>query len=566
MKNREVSDIFRQIAEILEVKGENPFRIRAYEKAARVIESLSEEVEVLTKEKNLRKIEGIGKDLEEKIKEIIRSGRLKYLDDLKKDVPTGFLEMLRVPGVGPGKARILREKLNVNNIVMLERVAHAGKIKGLPGMKKKTEDNIIRGLELVKRGRESMDIRTAMDIAAYFLKEIRRGKEVIRVDAAGSLRRMKGSIRDIDIVVCSQKPEKTLERFISLAEVKDVLGKGISKSSIVTKDGIQADMRFMDKDSYGAGLMYFTGSKEHNVKLRHIALSNGLKLNEYGIFRKNRRIAGKTETEMYKALDLPFITPELREDRGEIEAGFKKKLPDLIKRSDIKGDLHVHSAYSDGGDSIEEMVIKAKQLGYEYIAITDHSQGLKVANGLDAGKLKKKRREIEALRKVHKDIKILYGAEVDINANGSLDYADSVLKEMDIVVGALHSGFKQKRDAITKRLLKACSNKYVHIIAHPTGMLRGARDPYEVDLEEIFRAAADTDTAIEINSFPQRLDLNDINCRLAKQYGVKIAINTDAHLAAQLDFMELGVSTARRGWLEKGDVLNSVSFGELRLK
>lgn len=563
MKNQDIADIFREIAQILEIKGDNRFRIRAYERAAQNIESIPEDIEVFVREDRLKSIPGIGKDLEEKIKEIVATDKLKYLEELKKDIPKGLLDILTIPGIGPKTAKLLYEKLGIRDIVMLERMAHSGKIKGLPGIKEKTEENILRGIELVKRGHDRMDLKTAIDAAGLFIAQLEKLKEVKKISPAGSLRRMKDTVRDIDILVSSKNPEKVMDKFTTLASVKDVLAKGPTKSSIVTDDNIQVDVRVVKDSSYGAALMYFTGSKAHNIRLRQLAIKKGLKLNEYGLFKGKKQMAGKTELQMYKSLGLEYIPPELREDRGEVEASIKKKLPKLVELCDIKGDLHVHSRWSDGGSSIEEMVLKAKELGYEYIAITDHSQGLKIAGGLNKDELKLKRKEIEKLSKKHKGIKILFGAEVDIDSEGRLDYPDDILKEMDVVIGAIHLGFKQSKEKLTKRIIKACQNKYVHMIAHLTGRLWGAREPYEVDLEEILKVCRDTDTALEINSFPQRLDLNDISSRMAKDFGVKVAINTDAHIVEHLDTMKYGVSVARRGWLEKKDILNTLPFSKL---
>jgi DNA polymerase (family 10) len=563
MKNQEIANIFRQIAGILEIKGENPFRIRAYERAAQNIESIPEDVEIFVREDRLKSIPGIGKDLEEKIKEIVGNGRLQYLEDLKKDVPQGLIDILAIPGVGPKTAKLLHEKLHIRDMVMLERMAHAHRISKLPGMKVKTEENILRGIELLKRGRDRMDLKTARDVADSFINQLKRLKEVKKVDPAGSLRRMKDTVKDIDILVSSKKPKKVMDKFTSLPDVKDILAKGPTKSSIVTKDGIQVDVRVIKDVSYGASLLYFTGSKQHNIRLRHLAIKKGLKLSEYGIFKNTKILTGNTEAEMYKKLGLPYIPPELREDRGEVEAAMEGDLPKLVELRDIKGDLHVHSTWSDGGSSIEEIVLKAKALGYEYIAITDHSQGLKIAGGLNKEELRLKRKEIERLNKKYRDIKILFGTEVDIDSDGNLDYPDEVLEGMDVVIGAVHSGFKQSRERLTKRIIRACQNRYVHIIAHPTGRLWGAREAYEIDLKEILKICIDTDTVLEINSFPQRLDLDDINCRMAKDFGVRLVVNTDAHIAQQLEMMDFGIACARRGWLEKKDVLNTLPFEKL---
>ncbi len=566
MKNKLIVEIFKQIADILEIKGENHFRIRAYERASQAIDSLSEDIEIFVKEDRLKDLPGIGKDLEEKIKEIASTGKLKYQEELKKGIPEGLVDMLNIPGIGPKTAKLLYEKLAIQDVVMLERMAAAGRIKGLPGMGEKTEENILRGIDLFKKGRERLDLKTAMDTAYSFVKELKKLKEIKRIDLAGSLRRMKETVRDIDILISSNNPQKVMDAFTTLEDVKDILAKGPAKSSVLTKDAVQVDVRVVTDDSYGASLLYFTGSKEHNIKLRQFAIKRGFKLNEYGIFKGKKRIAGKTEGDMYKALGFLYIEPELREDRGEFEASLEGKLPNLIKLEDMKGDLHAHSTWSDGGSSIEDMVKKAVSLDYEYIAITDHSQGLKIAGGLDIYELDLKRKEIERISKKYKSIKILFGSEVDIDSNGNMDYPDSVLKEMDVVVGAIHAGFKQSSAVITKRIIKACQNKYVSIIAHPTGRLRGSRNAYDVNFEEVFKAARDTDTAFEINSFPERLDLNDINARAAKEAGVKIVINTDSHLAEQLDMMRFGVSVARRGWLEKKDVINTAGLNKLKLK
>ena len=566
MKNQEIANAFRQIAEILEIKGENVFRIHAYERAAQNIESIPEDIEVFVKEDRLTSIPGIGKDLEDKIKEMVSTDRLKFLEDLKKEIPAGLLDMLDIPGIGPKTAKLLYEKLGIRDVVMLERMAHAGRIKELPGIKEKTEENILRGIELFKRGRDRMDIKTAVDVADSIISQLKRVKGVTKINPAGSLRRMKDTVRDVDILVSSREPKEAMDTFIKLSEIKDVLAKGPTKLSVVTEEGIQVDVRVMESVSYGAALLYFTGSKAHNIKLRQLAIKNGLKLNEYGLFKNKKKVAGKTEKKMYEILGLSYIVPELREDRGEVEAASEGKLPDLVGLDDIKGDLHVHSNWSDGGSSIEEVVVRAKKLGYEYIAITDHSQGLKIAGGLDRSALKEKRKEIERLRKRYKGIDILYGAEVDIDSDGNLDYPDDILKEMDIVIGAIHSGFKQPKEKLTRRIIKACQNKFVQVIAHPTGKLRGAREEYEIDLEEFFKVAREEGTALEVNSFPQRLDLNDIHCRMAKDFGVKLAINTDAHIAEQLELMKFGVAVARRGWIEKADVLNTLPCARLKRK
>ncbi len=568
MKNLEVALIFRDIARILEIKGDNPFRIRAYLKAAQNIEALTEEVEVLIKAGALTKIPGIGKDLEEKTKEIVSTGRLKFYEELKKTVPSGVIEMLSIPGVGPKTAKLLYEELGIKDIPTLEKMARLGNLKGLPHLKEKTEENIIRGIELLKKGRERMDLATAINISQTFVNTLKKLREVKNISPAGSLRRMKETVRDIDILVSSKKSEKIMDTFTSLSLVKEVLAKGPTKSSVLTKENIQVDIRVVEENSFGAALLYFTGSKEFNIKLRQIAQKKGLKINEYGVFKNAKRLAGKTELEIFKLLGLEFIEPELREDRGEIELAKENRLPKLVELSDIKGDFHVHSKWSDGNNSIKEMAEKAKALGYEYITITDHSQSLKVAGGLSVKELNQKRAEIGTLNKSLKGFRIFFGTEVDIDSEGKIDYKDEVLSEIDIVVAAIHSGFKQSKEHLTKRLIRACQNKHVDIIAHPTGRLWGTRDSYELDMDELLKVCRDTGTSLEINAFPQRLDLNDLNCKKAKELGVLLALGTDAHFLDQLEYMGLGLSVARRAGLEKRDILNTLSLEDLfkRLK
>ncbi|PIQ88786.1 MAG: DNA polymerase III [Candidatus Omnitrophica bacterium CG11_big_fil_rev_8_21_14_0_20_42_13] len=568
MLNKKVADIFRNIAHILEIKGDNPFKIRAYLKAADSLENVTEDLEDVEREGRLAQIEGIGKDLAAKISEFIGFDRIKYYDELKKEVPGGLLDLLSIPGVGPKTAKLLYDKLKIADINTLEKYAREGKLRNLEGLKEKTEENILRGIELVKKGRERMDLGTAFITADKFISLLQDKPYVKKISFAGSLRRMKDTVRDIDILISSAHPEKVIDDFTRVEEVKSILNKGDTKSAVLTGDGVQVDLRVVPDNSFGAALLYFSGSKAHNIKLRQLAQKKGLKINEYGVFRarsvedRAKAIAGKTENEIYKLLGMPFIEPELREDNGELEAALKNKLPVLINSDDIKGDLHMHSLYSDGHYSIKDMANAALKKGYDYVALTDHSIALKVANGLDLAALKRKRLEIEKLNKGLK-IRILFGTEVELDNDGNTDYSDKVLSEFDIVVGAIHSGFRQPKEKITKRLIKACRNRHIDIIAHPTGRLWGVRDAYEVDFGAFFKAAADTGTFLEINSFPTRLDLNDVNARHAKESGVKIAISTDSHHIAQLDFIRFGVAVARRAWMTKHDVANTLSLKEL---
>jgi DNA polymerase (family 10) len=563
MKNLEISSIFRNIVKILEIKGDNPFRIRAYERAAQNIEGLTEDIEDVIRQDRLTDIPGIGKDLAERIKEFVQKGKITVYEDLKKSIPEGLLDLLRIPSVGPKTAKLLYEKLKIKSIPDLEAAIKKNKLSGIFGIKEKTIENISKGIALIKRGKERMSLATAIRVADEFIGALQRLSEVKKISPAGSLRRQKESVRDIDILVISDKPEKITRTFTSLPAAGEILAKGETKSSVRTKDGLQVDCRVVEEKSFGAALLYFTGSKNFNIKLRQLAIKKGLKINEYGVFRGNRFICGRTEEEIFKILRMAYVEPELREDTGEIELAKAFKLPRLIETKDLKGDLHVHSEWSDGGNTIEEITLACQKRGYSYVAITDHSQSLKVAGGLSRQELKKKKAEIDKANARLKGLRILYGTEADIDSEGKIDYKDEILKTFDVVVAAIHTGFKQSEKQLTKRLIRACQNKYVHIIAHPTGRLWGARDAYALDWGALFKVAKETNTHLEINAFPNRLDLNDLNCRRAKENGVKLAIDTDAHAAEQLESIKLGISVARRGWLEKKDVINTLSLDEL---
>lgn len=567
MKNFALSQIFRDIAQILEIKSENRFRIRAYERAAQNLETLTEDIEKMAAENRLLVIPGIGKDLEAKIREFLSTGKIKAYDELKKSVPEGLLEILKVPTIGPKTAALLFKELKIRGIEDLQRNARSGKLIGLPGIQEKTVENILKGIALVKKGKERMNLGLAKSVAEEFIAALKKLPEVKKISPAGSLRRMKETVRDIDILMVSPLPKRIMDFLVRLPQVKEVLAHGETKSSVLTKDGVQVDVRVVEAKSYGAALLYFTGSKNFNIKLRQMALRKQLKINEYGIFStkgaKEVYVAGSTEEEMFRALGMDYVEPELREDSGEIELALKHKLPSLIALKDIRGDLHGHSTWSDGANSILEMAQAAKKRGYQYIALTDHSQGLKVANGVPIPDLKKKKQEIDKLNQGLKDFHVLYGSEVDIDSDGDLDYPDKVLAEFDIVVAAIHAGFKQSQEQLTRRIICACKNKHVDIIAHPTGVLWGQREAYDLNFDEVFKVARDTGTFLEINSFFNRLDLNDIHCRRAKELGAKMAITTDAHSIEQLGLMELGLAVARRGWLNKSDVVNTLSWEAL---
>lgn len=565
MKNFEVAFIFYDIADILEIKGENFFKIRAYRKAAHTIENLPMDVEDLAGESRLQEIEGIGKALEEKIREIINTGTCRYYEELKKDFPRGLVEMLKIPGLGAKKIKVIYDNLGISSIEELEKAARAHKLRELPGMGVKTEQSILKGIKTLKGQGDRVQLAIALPVANRIMEILSGMKEVSKVAIAGSLRRRKEMVKDIDIVVATEAAETLVENFLKLPIISRVLAEGLSKVSVVLNAGIQVDLRLVKPQEFYSALQHFTGSKEHNTKLRSLALKMGYKLNEYGIFEKEGDgvFCPKSETELYSKLDMPYIIPELREDRGEIEAALQDGLPDLVKLEDIRGDLHLHSDFSDGVSSIEEMVKKAKELGYEYIAITDHSKSLKVARGLDESRLRQQLELIKGINERVKGIRILTGIEVDILPDGSLDFDDDILKELDVVIASIHSGFKQDKTTITSRIVNACHNRYVNIIAHPTGRLLGRREPYDVDMDEVFEAAAKTGTVLEINSSPDRLDLNDVNVKRAAEMGIKIAINTDAHGTEALSDMMYGVWVARRGWLAAENIINTYSLEQL---
>jgi DNA polymerase (family X) len=568
MKNLEIAQIFSNIAKILEIKNENRFRIRAYDRAAQNLESLSDDIETIAEKDELENIPGIGKDLALKIKEILKTGKLKFYEDLLKETPPGLLDIMSVPSIGPKTAKLLSEKLKITSLEDLEKKARAGKIAGLPGFKAKSIENIMRGVQLIKKGRQRLLLDRALATAAEIISALKAKGPLSKISPAGSLRRMKETIGDIDILVTSPEPANIMKVFTSLPQVSRVISEGKAKSSILTKDKVQVDLLVVDKQNYGAALVYFTGSKNHNIAIRERALKMGYSINEYGIFRlkDKKKVASQTEEDLYKVLGLPYIPPEIREDSGEIEAALKNKLPHLVDIGDIKGLLHVHTEWSDGAGSISEIAQAVQKRGYSYVAICDHSRSVRVAGGLTEEKLAKQIEEIRNLNKKMKNFKILCGTEMDILKDGKLDFSDEMLKELDIVLAAIHSGFKEDEETITKRIISAMENKYVNIIVHPTGRLMGAREPYAVNIEKIIKAARRTNTALEINSYPQRLDLNDIYARKAKQMGVKIAIGVDAHNVSQLDSINMGLAVARRGWLEKKDILNTLPVKELLQK
>jgi DNA polymerase (family 10) len=565
VRNSEIAKAFYEMADLLEIKGDNPFKVRAYQKAAQSIESLTEELSEIEQRGELEKIPGIGKDLAQKISEMIQTERLSAFEDLKQEIPEGLLELLAVPGLGPKKAKVLYDKLRIQSLEELEQAAKADRLQDLPGFGSKTEENILAGIELVRRGRERMLLGRALPLAQAIMKRLTAMPEVDQISEAGSLRRRRETVRDIDILITSSDPEKVMDAFTDLPQVKEVLAKGTTKASVLTREGMQVDLRVVEPDSYGAALAYFTGSKAHNIRLREMANRQGLKVSEYGVFREQDqvRVAGATEQEIYGTLGLPYIAPELREDRGEIEAALEERLPHLVEADEVRGDFHCHSQWSDGGHPIREIAEAARQRGYSYIAITDHTQSLGIVRGLTPKLVEEQLQEIAGLNEKIKGFRILSGSEVDVRKDGSLDLPDEILTRLEVVVASVHSSFKMSREAMTERILRAMRNPYVNILGHPTGRLLGEREAYEVDLEQVIRAARDTGTILEINSFPQRLDLDDIHCKRAKELGAMMAIGTDSHTNSQLETMSLGVAVARRGWLERKDLLNTYSLDDL---
>ncbi len=565
-QNRAIADRFATIADMLEIKGESIFRINAYRRSARAIESLTEDIAAVAARGGLTEIPGIGKATAEKITEFLQTGTMKAYEELAASLPPGLPALMAVPEVGPKTALLLYQKLGITSIDELEAAAKAGRVRDLPRMGAKTEENILKGIAMVRRSAQRRPLGVVLPVAEELVALLRAVPGVKEIDVAGSLRRRKETVRDIDILVTTSKAaERVMDAFVGAPQVAQVLAHGPTRSSVVLNVGLQADVRVVEPVAYGAALQYFTGSKEHNVALRERAVRKGLKLNEYGVWRVSdeHRVAGKTEVDVYRAVGLPWIPPELREDQGELDAAAAGTLPALIEPGDIRGDLHVHTKWSDGSESAESMAAAARQLGYEYLCITDHSQSLKMAGGVPADEL---REHIRVVRRLSDRVglTVLIGTECDILLDGSLDYPDALLADLDVVIASVHTRFTMSRDEMTKRIVRAMESEHVDILGHPTGRLLGSRDPYDVDIEAVVDAAARTGTALEINAAPERLDLKDTHVRLARDRGVRLEIGTDAHTSGQLSHMPLGVSVARRGWVEAKDVINTLPLDALR--
>jgi DNA polymerase (family X) len=559
MRNTELAQIFREIAIFLEMQGVQ-FKPRAYEKVAYALEALEEPVTEIYRRggvKALREIPGVGEAIAEKIEETVRTGRLKYYEALRKELPVDVRGLTAIEGVGPKTVKLLYEKLGVKNPADLERAARAGKLSGLPHFGEKMEQKILKGIEFLKQGSGRFPLGSVLPLITEIEQRLRQLPEVAEVVVAGSTRRRKETIGDADLLAISKKPEKVMEFFVSMPEVMHIHGQGKTKSMVKLKNGMDVDLRVVKQESLGAALNYFTGSKDHNVALRRIAQEKGLKLNEYGLFRGSKRIAGKTEAEVYKALGLAYVEPEMRENQGEIEAAKNGKLPNLIGYDDLRGDLQTQTTWTDGGNSIEEMAAEAKRLGLEYIAITDHTKSLAMTGGSDEKKLLKQMAAIDKINQSLKGFKILKGAEVNINKDGTLDIEDEVLAKLDVVGVAVHSHFNLPRREMTERILRAMRNPHADILFHPTGRVIQKREPYDVDMDAIIRTAKETGTVLEIDAYPERLDLKDEHVRKAVQAGVKLVIDSDAHSVNHIRFLEFGIAQARRGWAEKKDVINT---------
>ena len=563
--NSDIADVFDQIADYLEIEGENPFRIRAYRNAVHTVNGLGTELkEMAAAGEDLTKLPGIGKDLAAKIHEILETGTARALVKLQKRIPKTVIEMLKLPGMGPKRARILYQQLNIKNLDQLAKAARSGRIRKLEGFGQKTESAILEAVASRAQKEKRFKLATVKPTADSLIDFLKKVSGVKTVVAAGSYRRCRETVGDLDILVTARKNSPVIRQMLKYDAVDNVLASGTTKTSVMLRSGLKVDVRLVEPASLGAALQYFTGSKDHNIAIRRMGQQRGLKINEYGVFRFEKQVAGRTEASVYQALDLPLIPPELRENRGEIEAAEQDRLPQLIGLKDIKGDLHVHTRASDGRNSLEEMALAAKRLGLKYIAITEHSSRLKVAGGLDRRRLMKQIDEIDCLNDRLKGIQILKGLEVEILKDGTLDLSDSELARLDLVVGTVHSHFNLSREKQTERILRAMDEPYFSMLAHPTGRKINQRDPYQVDLTRVIDKARERGCFLELNANPKRLDVTDIYCQIAKQQGVLVSINSDAHSIDAFNDLEFGVGQARRGWLEKKDVLNTRSLAQVR--
>ncbi len=559
----EIAEKFNTLANLLEIEGANPFRVRAYRNAARIIGGLTKNVaDLIAEGEDLTELPGIGKDLAEKIKTLIETGELAILTETETRIPSFLSDMMKIEGLGPKRVQLLYKKLHIKNAADLKIAIEKGKVRKLHGLGEKIEQTILRGIESQHATR--IKLADAFPVANAFIQYLKQNKHVNKIECAGSFRRRKETVGDLDILVTTNAAKEVIDYFIHFAEVANVMSAGTTRAAVHLHSGIQVDLRVVPEKSYGAALLYFTGSKEHNIALRKMAVQKNLKLNEYGVFKNEKYIAGKTEDDIYKLFDMQYIEPELREDHGEIFAAMQNDLPKLITLKDICGDLHCHTRATDGEASLEAMAKAAEAHGYEYLAITDHSKHLSVAHGLDRKDLFAQIKMIDKLNAKLKKLVILKSIEVDILENGSLDLPHDVLSELDLTICSIHSHFNLPAEQQTERILRAMDNPHFNIFAHPTGRLINERAPYGLDMERIMEAAKETKCILELNAQPARLDLNDMQCKMAKELGIKIAISTDAHSTIELGFMEFGIFQARRGWLTKSDVINTLPLRELR--
>lgn len=566
MKNSEIARVLYNIAIYLEMQGEMVFKVRAYEKAAQTIESLTDDINEIYRKgglEALQEIPGVGKSIADKTEEMIKTGKLKYYEELKRKIPVDVEGLRRIEGIGPKTILALYKKLKVRNAADLEKVAKDGKIRTLAGFGQKSEENILKGIEFLKRSSGRYVIGYIMPLASEIEKRLQSLPYIKAAIVAGSFRRRKETIGDIDILAISSEPSKVMDYFVKMPEVINVYGKGETRSTVKLNNGIDVDLRVVKEKSFGSALNYFTGSKDHNVALRRIAIEKGMKLSEYGLFKGNKFVAGRVEEELYKVLGLRYIEPELRENTGEIEAARKNNLPDLIGYKGLRGDLQVQTKWTDGMHSIEEMALAAKQTGLEYIVITDHTKSLAMTGGLDEEKLAKQGKEIDKINGKLHGIAILRGAEVNILKDGKLDINNKALDELDVVGAAVHSNFNMPREEMTKRIINAIENENVDILFHPTGRVIQKREPYAVDIDKIIETSKATGTILEIDAYPDRLDLKDEHIKLAVKAGVKLCIDSDAHNKMHFAFLELGIAQARRGWAERKDIVNTRPLKEL---
>jgi len=565
VQNAEIADRFEQLSDLLELQGANPFRVRAYRNAARFIRGHSRSLaELLEEGADLAELPGIGADLAGKIATLVRTGRLPLLDQTAKKVPAPLVAMTRIEGLGPKRAQALHKALKIRSLEDLARAARSGRIRELPGFGARTEQLILQRVERAATAEHRLRLADAEQVARPLVAYLRSIAGVKDVEVAGSFRRRRETVGDLDLLVSAARGAKVMDRIVRYEDVAEVQAQGSTRATLRLRNGLQVDVRVVPATAFGSALHYFTGSKAHNIAVRRMAMARGLKLNEYGIFRGERRMGGRTEAEVFAAVGLPVIPPELREDRGEIDAARRGRLPKLVRLEDLRGDLHCHSRATDGRDTIEAMAKAAAARGYEYLSINDHSRHVTVAHGLDRKRLLEQVRAIDRLNARLDGITVLKSVEVDILEDGRLDLPDGVLKALDFTVCAIHYGFGYSRARQTARLLRAMDNPYFSILAHPTGRLINAREAYDIDLERVLEAARERGCVMELNAQPDRLDLDDRGCRLAKEIGVMVAISTDAHRVADLDLVRFGVDQARRGWLEPGDIVNTLPLTELK--